>query len=102
VNDRDEKSEGIKSAYEVALERLEMQGIEKPREQGLDAETQDQIAEVRRTCEAKLAENEILFQDRLKQPMDPAEQKTAENEYLAERSRLEQRRDSKIDRLRTT
>ena len=57
---------------------------------------------MRRTYEAKLAEIEILFQDRLKQPMDPAEQKTVEDEYLVERSRLEHKRDSKIDKLRTT
>lgn len=102
MTDRDEKSEGIKSAYEAALERLEQQGIEKPREDGLDSETQDRIAEVRRTYEAKLAEIEILFQDRSKLPMDPADQKSAQDNYLAERSRLEQKRDREISKLRTS
>jgi len=99
ADDNETRSE-MKSAYELALERLEEQGIERPREEGLDSETREKIAEVRRTCEAKLAEIEILLKDHLNTSLDLAEKQEAEEKYLRERSRLEQKRDSKIEAIR--
>ena len=46
----------MKSAYDLALERLEQQGIDKPRDESFTAETREQIAELRNQAEAKLAE----------------------------------------------
>ncbi|HBL27012.1 MAG TPA: hypothetical protein DD490_09280, partial [Acidobacteria bacterium] len=58
-----DKASGMKSAYELALERLEQRGVERPRED-FSAEVLEKIAEVRRQAEAKLAELEILHRDR--------------------------------------
>jgi hypothetical protein len=95
-----DKAAGMKSAWELALERLDEQGIERPREGGLDPAIQEQIAELRQRSEAELAKLEILLQDRLKASPDPADQLTAREEYAADRRRLEDQRDRKIDKLR--
>ena len=91
-----DKSSGMKSAYEAALERLEKRGIERPKEGSLSDKTREEIAEARRRADAKLAELEILYQDRKKAGMDPK----AEEEYLIDRRRIEDERDRKIERLR--
>ncbi|MCP4655946.1 MAG: hypothetical protein GY856_11065 [bacterium] len=90
----------MKSAYELALERLEQQGIERPREDSLSDATREQMAEARRKAEAKLAELEILHRDRLARETDPAERQKAEAQYLRERQRIEENRDRKIAKLR--
>ena len=90
----------MKSAYELALERLEKQGNDKPREGGLGPEIQQRIAEVRQRSEAEIAKLEILLQDQLKASPDPADQTTARDHYAAERRRLEERRDLEIEKLR--
>lgn len=94
------KSSGMKSAYELALERLERQGIERPREEALTPEVREQVAEARRQAEAKLAEIEILHRDRLKGLYDPAKRQEEEETYLLERRRIEAERDRKIEKLR--
>lgn len=96
-----DKTTGMKSAYELALERLEEQGIEPPRDAGLDPAVRGQIEELRNRTEAKLAELEILFNDQLKATVDPEQRAKTEKEYTAERRRIEDQRDQKIDRLRT-
>ena len=97
----DDKTTGMKSAYDLALERLEEQGIERPRDEGLSPEVQAQIAELRNQSEAKLAELEILFRDSLARIADPSERAEAEAEYAEERRRVEARRDRDIERLRS-
>jgi hypothetical protein len=95
-----DKASGMKSAYELALERMESQGIERPREEGLTGEVKEQMAELRRQAEAKMAELEILHRDSLKRNFDPAKRKEDEEAYVRERSRIEEDRDRKITRLR--
>ncbi|HEX7180626.1 MAG TPA: hypothetical protein VF756_02200 [Thermoanaerobaculia bacterium] len=90
----------MKSAYELALERMEKQGIERPREEGLGEEVLQKIAEVRNQAEAKLAEVEILHRDRLRKVYDPAKRQEDEEEYVRERRRIEEDRDRKIAKLR--
>jgi len=90
-----DKATGMKSAYELALERLEKQGIEPPREDRMSEEAREKIAEVRRQAEAKLAEVEILYRDK-KKSGDPQ----AEEQYLRDRRRIEDDRDRKIEKLR--
>ena len=96
MSEEDEPRSGMKSAYELALERLEEQGIERPREQGLDAAIQAEISEIRQTYEAKLAEIEILLQDHLKTPLGPEDRGLAEEKYKREKDRLEDKRDAMI------
>lgn len=86
----------MKSAYEMALERLEAKGIERPNEDSMSDATREQIAEVRRQADAKLAEIEILYQDQKKTGLDPQ----AEQEYMIDRRRVEEGRDRKIEKLR--
>ena len=90
----------MKSAYELALERLEKQGIERPREESFSDELREKIAEARRKAEAKTAELEILHKNRLKTLMDPMKRQEEEEEYVRERRRIEDDRDRKIEELR--
>ena len=89
-----------KSAYELALERMERDGIDRPRSESLSDATRAEIADVRSKAEARLAELEILHRDRLAESADPAERDKAEQNYRAERERIEGQRDRKIARLR--
>jgi hypothetical protein len=95
-----DKASGMKSAYELALERMEKQGIERPRGESFGDELREKIADTRRKAEAKLAELEILHKSSLKTVYDPAKRQEAEEEYLRERRRLEDERDRKVEELR--
>ncbi len=90
----------MKSAYELALERLEQQGIEKPRAEGLPAEVKAAMAEARAKAESKLAELEIMHRDRLAGLGDPAARREEEEGYLRERRRVEERREENLETLR--
>ena len=91
----------VTSAYDLALERLEADGIDKPREDDLDPATLERISEIRNKTEAKLAELEILHRDQRASTADPTELEKIEEEYTAERRRLEEKRDSENEKLRT-
>ena len=96
-----DKASGMKSAYELALERLERQGIQRPREESLTDETRERIGEIRRQAEAKLAELEILHRDRLKGLFEPERRREEEEEYVRERRRIDSDREQKIEKLRS-
>jgi hypothetical protein len=98
--DQDEAPKKIKSAYELALERLASQGIEPPREEALSAETRERIAAARQKTAAKLAELEILHRDALRKVHEPLAREKAEEEYGRERRRLEEERDRQVEKLR--
>ena len=84
----DDRRTGMKSAYELALERLDAQGIERPREEALSDETKRAIAEARRVTEAKLAELEILHRSELAKIEEWAQREQEEERYRRERERL--------------
>ena len=90
----------LKSAYELALERMAERGIEPPREEALSPELRQKVAEVRQKAEAKIAELEILHRDGLRKVTDFAAREKAEEEYQRERRRLEEDRVRQIARLR--
>ena len=90
----------MKSAYEIALERMAEQGIEKPREDGLSDELRERVAEARSKAQAAVAELEILHRDRLAKLTDPAAIQEEEADYRRERQRIEERRDRRIEKLR--
>ncbi len=90
----------MKSAYELALERMEQQGIERPREEALSEAEREQVAEARRKAEAKIAEMEILHKGTLAKAVDPAEREKLEKEFQHERRRVEERCDREIERIR--
>lgn len=90
----------MKSAYELALERMERDGMERPQDGVLSDEAKAEIAEIRRRAEAKLAELEILHKDRLAKIDSVAARDQEEDDYTAERRRIEDDRDRKIDQVR--
>jgi hypothetical protein len=96
----DDKGRGLKSSYELALERLESQGIERPDAEGVSLEVRERIAEIRNQAEASLAELEILHRDRLKRPAGPEAREEQERSYRDERERIQRQRDRKIADLR--
>ncbi|HVS14634.1 MAG TPA: hypothetical protein VMV46_11965 [Thermoanaerobaculia bacterium] len=90
----------MKSAYELALERMDAEGIGRPRHDSLDDATRERMAEVRSKAEARLAELEIVEKKKLAAIRDPAARGEAEQHYRAERRRIEEARDRDVERLR--
>jgi hypothetical protein len=91
----------LKSAYELAMERLNKKdaaaGVEQRR---LTDEQKASIAELKRFYEAKLAEQELLHQSSLRKTMDPEARATLEEEYRRDRERLVTERDMKLEKVR--
>lgn len=90
---------GVKSAYERALERLEEEGISRPDRGALSEQTRARMAEVRSKAEARLAELEILHRGQ-GTAKETEERDRVEQEYQAERRRIEDRRDRELEKLR--
>lgn len=88
----------MKSAYERALEKLENRGIAAPRQDALDEDRRRRIQDERSRHQAKLAELEILHRKNVS--ADPAKRHQEEENYRAERRRLSDRLESKIERIR--
>jgi len=93
--------EGPKSAYELAMERLRR----KDREEGvverpISEEVKAEMAEVRKICEAKLAEREILHRDALRKAQSHEEIAKLNDELAQDRERLTRDRDRKLAELR--
>lgn len=95
-----DRASGMKSAYELALERLEAQGVERPREAALSEATKRAIGEARRVTEAKLAELEILHRDALAKLHDPVQRAEQEQNYRRDRERIESDGERAVARLR--
>jgi hypothetical protein len=95
-----DRAANMKSSYQLALDRLEKQGIERPREETFSEELRVKITDERRKADARLAELEILHKDRLKSMYDPAKREEEEADYVRERRRIEEDRDRKIGELR--
>jgi hypothetical protein len=91
----------MKSAYELAMERLQT----KDQEAGVERRpvTDEQkvaIAEIRNFYEAKLAEVDVLHQGKSQMLVDPAEREARDEEYRRDRARLVSERDSKVEKIR--
>lgn len=91
----------LKSALELAMERLRKQDADT----GVEVRpTTDQqkaaIAEIRNFYEAKLAEADLLHQDKMLTTLDPAERAARDEEYRRDRERLSGERDAKIAKAR--
>ena len=91
----------MKSAYELALERMESEGIERPRDEAFSDEVLAEMGEIRQRAEAKLAELEILHAKKLAETLDPVAAQEQERNYRAERERIESRRDRDIETRRS-
>lgn len=94
----------LKSAYELAMERLR----EADREAGIEESAplsdaqKDEIAELRREAEARLAEIDILKQSRVAEAGgDPAKIVEVEEAIRVDRERIRSRLDDAIARVRS-
>jgi hypothetical protein len=91
----------MKTAYELAMERLRKKdqedGVE---ERPLTDEQKAEIAEVRSVYTAKLAQEEVMFDSRLRMTNDPAERDVLQQQLRRERERLTAEKDGKIDAIR--
>ncbi|MEM9558353.1 MAG: hypothetical protein AAGC60_29135 [Acidobacteriota bacterium] len=90
----------MKSAYELALERLESQGIERPDAGSLSDDDREAMAEARRRAEARLAELEILHKERLAKLQSFAEREEEERDYRLERRGVEEKLERELTRIR--
>jgi len=94
---------GVKSAYELAMERFKKQDKEAGVERTpLTDQQKAAIAEIRNFYEAKLAEADLLHQDKMLTTLDPAERAARDEEYRRDRERLSTERDAKIAKARST
>jgi hypothetical protein len=91
----------LKSSFELAMERLR----QKDADAGIttrpltDAD-KAAIAEVRNFYDAKIAEQQVLHESRLKKLADPGTRDALEAEWRADRERLVSERDRKIEKIR--
>lgn len=89
----------LKSAYELAMERLRAEDSEEPAP--LSGEQKAEIARLRREAEAKLAELEIMHRDHLDSNAgDAAELEKVEEHYRIDRRRVESGLESAVERIR--
>ena len=91
----------LKSSYELAMERLR----KKDADAGIDERTvtdaqKAAIAEIRNFYEAKLAQEDVLHQSKLRTVFDPAERDVLAGHFRRERERLASERDAKIEKIR--
>lgn len=88
----------MKSAYELAMERLEK---ESPSGPALTDEQKAQLAEIDNKIDAKIAERKILSQDEMKQVMgNPAEMQAVKARMQQDLHRLEAEREQQKDAVR--
>jgi hypothetical protein len=91
----------MKTAYELAMERLKKKDEEAGIESNPPTDAQKaQIAEIRNFYEAKLAEVQVMHHSKIVSVFDPAERETLEKEYRRERERLSDERDRKVAKVR--
>lgn len=95
-----DKATGMKSAYELALERMDSQGIARPDAGSLTDAERAEIADVRSRAEAKIAQLEISHQQTLRSLANPAAIEKERAEYRIERRRIEEDRDARIAKIR--
>lgn len=91
----------MKTAYELAMERLRKQdkedGVE---ERPLTDAQKAEIAEVRSVYKAKIAQEEVMLDARLRTTADPAERDVIRQQLRRERERLTAEQEAKIEKIR--
>jgi hypothetical protein len=91
----------MKSAYELAMERLRKSDAEAGIEhKPLTDAQRTAIAEIRSVYEAKLAEIQVLHEDRLRSVFDPSERDALMEGHRRDRERLTSECDAKVTKAR--
>lgn len=97
----EEEDRELKSSYELAMERLRKSDAEAGIEHKPLTDTQKaSIGEIRNFYDAKIAEQEVLHQSKLRSILEPTERDELERGYRRDRERLGAERDAKIDKIR--
>ena len=95
--------EAPKSALELAMARLKKKdadaGVSEP---VLSDAQKNEIAEVRQTYAAKLAQEQILYQSKAQGLFDAESRRALEENYRRDVERLNHERDRKIEKIRST
>jgi hypothetical protein len=95
-------SEGPKSAFELAMEKLKKKDVEAGVEAQILTEAQrTAIAEAKNVYEARVAERRILHQSAVLAVFDPAELAERETELRRDFERFASDRDAKIKKIRS-
>ncbi len=99
-------SDELKSAYDLAMERLRHKDTEQGQTQTpLGEKQKKEIAEVRRYYHAKLAEREILYQSDRRKALASSDLEAlqkAEQEYQRDRSWMVREEETKVEGIRKT
>jgi hypothetical protein len=94
-------TDGPKSAYEIAMERLRKKDAEAGVvDQPLTDAQKAAIAEARKFFDAKVAEREILHRDALMKARSHEEVAKLNEELTQDRGRMEREREQKIANIR--
>jgi hypothetical protein len=92
-----------KSAVELAMARFKKQDDDTGVSTKVLTEDQkNEIAEIRRTYSAKLAQEEILFQSKSQGLMDHDSRQALDEHYRRDLERINHERDRKIEKIRTS
>jgi hypothetical protein len=102
---KDEQDEAPKSAFELAMERLQAQDEEEGREapRTLSSEEKEAIAALKARFEAKIAERKILHVGELRKAAekgDPEALAKLQEDQAAELASLARERDEEIETIR--
>jgi hypothetical protein len=90
-----------KSAVELAMARLKKQDADAGvAEHTLSEAQKAEIAEVRKTYAAKLAQEEILYKTKMVGAVDFEQRQTMDDHYRRDVERLTHERDRKIEKIR--
>ncbi len=91
-----------KTALELAMERLRKKDVEEGvTDHSLTGEQKAAIADVRQTYGARLAQEEILYQTKLRASFDVDERQKMGDHYRRDVERLNHERDRKIEKIRS-
>jgi hypothetical protein len=92
-----------KSALEIAMARFKKQDADAGvTERVLTEQQKNEIAEVRKTYGAKLAQEEILFKSAAQSALDPESRRALEDNYRRDVERISHERDRKIEKIRAS
>lgn len=98
----DMTDEAPKSALELAMERLKKKDAEQGvSDRPLTEDQKNEIAEVRKTYGAKLAQEEILFKSKLAGVFEYEARQTLQDNYRRDVERLTHERNRKIEKIRS-
>jgi hypothetical protein len=90
-----------KSAVELAMARFRKQDADAGvSETPMTAEQKAEIADVRQTYSAKLAQEEILYKTKLHASVDFDERQKMEENYRRDVERINHERDRKLEKIR--